>query len=326
MKKSKNNRRAIILNKCSDGIFAQPLMDSLLFEIEKKYIEYVSPQNENEIDNLIDVSIPNDIFVIGGKKIMITASRLGLHFREKNIDARCVFIPACPYNSIPFNDFSYGFGSALNWCTDLGNDMLSIRKNSRNNCRVVIIEIDGDDNGWLTAGAASLISEKEKIIFLTCETIFDEENFCIAVARKIKKYNTAVIFTSQEIRNAGLKRINTTNQSISAALSKIITKKLNLNSFALIINPGEMIDSAHLSKQDVKNGTLVGKAAVRLALRTAKQGTNILIANRFSNDGKNKLSFEIVPLFEAINTPRKLPKNYKTLIDTKFRNKKLNHN
>ena len=325
MKKQKSNRRAIILNKCSDGISAQPLIDSLSSEIKKKYTDFTPAKNEIEIDNLIDNSLPNDIFIIGGKKIMMTASRLGLLFREKNINARCVFIPACPYNSIPFNDFSYGFGLALNWCAGLGNDMLSIRKNSRENCRIGIIEIDGDDNGWLTAGAASFTSEKEKVLFLTCETIFDEEKFCTAVSKKIKKYNTAVIFTSQEIRNAELKRINTANQSISAALSKIITKKLDLETFAFIINPGKMFDSMHLSKQDVKLGTLVGKAAVRLALRTAKQGTNILIANRFSNDGKNKISFEIVPLFEAINTPRKLPKNYKTLIDTKFITKKLNH-
>ena len=308
MKKQKSKRQAIILNKCSDGTFAQPLIDSLSAEIKKKYKEFITVQSEDEIENKIDDSLPNDIFVAGGKKAMMMASRLGLHFREKNINARCVLVPACPYNSVPFNDFSSGFGSALKWCVNLGNDMLSARTDSTDNCSVGIVQIDGDDNGWLTAGAASLISEKGKVIFLTCETVFDEEKFCAALLRKLKKNNGAVVFTSEIIRNAQMKKISGASQPVSTVLSKIIFKKLNQNPYSIIIDPEKLFDTAHISKQDVKDSFLTGKAAVRLALRTAKQGTNIIVANRLSFDGKNKLTFEVVPLFEAINTPRKLPK------------------
>lgn len=308
MKKQKSKRQAIILNKCSDGTFAQPLIDSLSAEIKKNYKEFIVVSKENEIEYKIDDSLPNDIFVVGGKNAMMMASRLGLHFREKNINARCVLVPACPYNSIPFNDFSAGFGSALKWCVNLGNDMLSARINSVDKCSVGIVQIDGDENGWLTAGAASLVLEKGKVLFLTCETVFDEEKFCAALLRKLKKHNGAVVFTSEIIRNAQMKKIGGANQPVSTALSKIIFKKLNQNSYSIIINPGKLFDMAHISKQDVKDSSLTGKAAVRLALRTAKQGTNIIVANRLSIDGKNKLSFEVVPLFEAINTPRKLPK------------------
>jgi len=308
MKKSKAKRRAILLNICSDGIFVHQLIDSLTAEINNKYKEFLVIDHETEINKKISDSLPNDVFVVGGKKTMMTANRFGLHFREKNIDARCVLVPACPYNSVPFNDFSSGFGSALKWCVGLGNYMLFARTHSRDNCSIGIIEIAGDDNGWLTAGASSLVSEKGKVLFLTCETIFDEGKLCAAVSKKMKKFGATIIFTSEIIRNAEMKKIGGAAQPVSTALSKIIMKKLNLKSFAMIVDPGKMFDSAHLSKQDDKDGRLAGKAAVRLALRTAKQGTNIIVANRLSFDGKNKLTFEVVPLFEAINTPRKLPK------------------
>ncbi len=308
MKKQKSNRKAIIFNKCSDGTFEQPLIDSLLAEIEKKYKKFLVVSKENEIECIINNSLHNDIFAVGGKNAMIMASSLGLHFREKNINARCIFVPACPYNSIPFNDFSAGFGSAMKWCINLGNNMISIRKNSRNNCSVGIVQIDGDDNGWLTAGTASLVFEKEKALFLTSETIFDEDKFCAAVSKKLKKYGSTVIFTSDIIRDAKMKKIGGANQPVSTAISKIILKNLNQNSYSIIVNPGEFFDSEYISKQDTKDARLTGRAAVRLALRTAKHGTNILISNRISINDKNKLSFEVVPLFEAINTPRKLPK------------------
>ena len=317
MKKQKSKRRAILLNKCSDGTFEQPLIDSLTAEIEKKYKEFLVIDNETEINNKISDSMPNDVFLVGGKKTMTLANRFGLYFREKNINARCIFVPACPYNSIPFNDFSAGFGSAMKWCVNLGNNMISIRKNSRNNCSIGIIQIDGDDNGWLTSGAASLISEKEKTLVFSCETVFDEEKFCGAVSKKFKKYGTTVIYTSEIIRDAKMKKIGGATQPVSTAISKIILKNLNQNSYSIIVNPGEFFDSEYISKQDTKDARLTGRAAVRLALRTAKRGTNILISNRLSIDGK-KLTFEVVPLFEAINTPRKLPKKIEAERLTRF--------
>ena len=308
MKKQKSKRKAILLNKCSDGTFVQPLIDSLSVEIKKIYKEFIAVSQKNEIENSIDHSLPNDIFLIGGKSAMMMASRLGLRFREKNIDARCIFVPACPYNSIPFNDFSAGFGSAMKWCVNLGNDMILARSNSADNCSVGIVQIDGDHNGWLTAASASLVSEKGKVLLLTCETVFDEEFFCASLSKKLKKHSSAVVFISGIVRDGKMKKIGGATQPVSAALSKIIIKKLKEKTFAMIVNPEKFFDTAHISTRDVKDSSLTGKAAVRLALRTAKQGANIIVANRLSIDGKNKLSFELVPLFEAINTPRKLPK------------------
>ena len=264
-----NNRKAIILDLSPNGLAFVPIMEKLTAEIQKKFTNFVIETNKYNIIKRVDTKLINDVFLVGGKNEMNFAAELGLLFREKNLPARCLFIPACPYNSVPFNDVSIGFASALNWCISLGADILFLLKAERT--QNAILEIEGDDAGWLSTAAAFYLREKSKNVF----ALLANEN------KKITKKASLII----------------TNFNYEAKESARCIK----------INPAKLIDSKYIAKNDFKYCRFAAKAAVKFALKSDKQKTNILVANRLSRD-KSKLTFEIVNLLESANTPRQLPK------------------
>ena len=284
----KQNRKVFIINSALAGTFVEPLIDALTAEIIKKICKPIALQGKKDVYSFVSLKSQNIFFIIGGMDAMNFAASLALSFREKKLDAKCVFIPACPYNSVPFNEFSVGFATALNWCVGLAEDMLAALKKSQAGCRIGILEIADDTTGWLTEFTAASLSEKKNAL-----TVFTKKD--LEKVSKIKNARAILIITP----NAQLCREN-----------------INANYFVTKINPGKFFDAKHISKQDIKLGRAMARAAVRFALK--KNNKNILVANRFSLDGE-RLTYEIVPLLEAANTPRNLPdkKQLKEHISTK---------
>lgn len=250
-------------------------------------------------------NIPNtDIFVIGDFYAMKFASLLSLWFLENNLKNKFIAIPCCPFNSVPFTELSAGFLSTLNWCKNIADSFFENINIATQN--VAVMEIKGDETGWLTAATAALCSFPNKTLFLTSDFIFDEDLFFIELKKSVEKNLNVIVLVGNQLKIRTGKKIVHHRQNIGTLISKIISKtKIPVSNFQV---PTDLLfDQAHISKKDIKISKLYATAAIKFA---KKSKGNIMVINRNNFSCKTNLSFEAIPLYDAVTTPRKVPDKF----------------
>ncbi len=262
-------------------------------------------------------NIPNaDIFVVGDFNAMKFSSLLSLYFLENNLKNKFVAIPCCPFNSIPFTEFSAGFLSALNWSKNMAEAFL--KSGSGMKPGIGIMEIKGDETGWLTVGTAALSNFPNQTLFLAPDIIFDDKVFLIELKKIINKNKTVLIIVGETLKIKSDKRIIHQKQNVAQIISKIISKA-GFSIFNFQIAPGILFDEAHISKHYIKMSRSFATAAVKFA---KKSKGNIMVVNRLNFSRSSNFSFEAIPLYDAVTTPRKFPgkfhsKNYRVTMALK---------
>jgi len=245
-----------------------------------------------------------DFFVVGDYDAMKFAALLSLWFLENKLKSKFIAIPCCPFNSVPFTEFSAGFGSALKLCKETADTFIKEKLNSS----VGVMQIKGDKTGWLTAGTSALCNFPNQTLFISPETVLDTNNLLSETEKICLKDKTALIIIGEFLKTKSEKGIVHHIQKVWQLINKIIAKA-GFKTFNFQISTDFLFDEAHISKYDKKICKSYGAAAVKFA---KKSKGNIMIINRPGFNSRNSFSFDAIPLYDAVTTPRKLPNKFLT--------------
>jgi hypothetical protein len=264
-------------------------------------------RNGQKILKLLGSLSNPDVFFCGDYHAVRLASRLSLWCRENNNPSAWAAVPCCPFNSVPFVDFSVGFGSALANAAAMGTILHNACNHVSRETPVGILVVSGDRYGWLTAGTAALAGTAGKTHCILPGTQFSPAQLCKVLAASLNRYKHILLVMSDMTGLTGTHHSKTGKEDnpryLSAAIEEILGTGVRVHAWY----PANMVDPAHLSKRDIKNTIAMGRAAVRLA-RSARNG--ILVINHRNPGEAGKLSVRSTPLLEAVNTVRTVPESY----------------
>jgi hypothetical protein len=328
-------RNALICNMTSPGLFTAPLWDGLLSAATRKYdavfllstddLRSLSHKNAIQIKTADDVdlspslkrqsltqteirkhgsgilsvleSLSNpDIFFCGDITAIRLASRLALWCRENANPSTWIALPCCPFNSVPFAEFSAGFGSVLSATTARGSSLLETCRKSARETPVGILNISDDHFGWLTAGTAALASSDGLSHCILPGTHFSVDELCNTLSRSLQKQEHVLLVMST---------INATGyKGTPGHLANVIEATLETGVRRVTCFPDSLPDSRCASKQDMKDSKAMGRAAIRLA---RKARDSILVANHCVPGSAHSLEFQAASLLESVYTLRTVP-------------------
>jgi|GEM_PF-2595081 len=247
-----------------------------------------------------------DFFVVGDFAAMKFASRLSLWFFENNLKNKFIAVPCCPFNSVPFTEFSAGFGSALKWCADTATAFLMKSCKPQPEGLVGIMEIKDDKTGWLTSGSAALCGFPKQTLTIVPGYLPNTKSLLTELRRIIKVNKTALVVVGDSLKICSGKGIIHHKQKTGQIICDIVSKA-GIPAVKFQISPGILFDNTHISKQDNKLSKAFAVAAVKLA---RKSKSNIMVVNRFGSGVPRRLTFEAVSLYDAVNTPRRRPEKF----------------
>ena len=248
-----------------------------------------------------------DLFVLGDAAAMRLIGRIALWSRERQAACRWIGIPACPCNSVPFTASSIGFGSAVRWCAALATALLDARRRDPRGAPIGILEIAGDNNGWLSAGAAALAGSHQHPVFcITPDMAVDAAALCAALCRAIKTHGCAVLATSAVLHDAARRPIAPSGMSSVIALRHLIATHVKLDAVVATVHPTDMLDPAHVSRRDMTDSRTMARAAARVA----RKAEACVVLNRRAAGMAYRLLTHTMPLLEAADSPRTLPPQY----------------
>ncbi len=328
------------------GSFAKPLLENLTAACLKKYDNCYIPDSENffsikknniklinKVEDLIkfpyivNFNTPSlleirekgamtidafkhypdsDIFVVGNLNAMKFASRMALWFLENNLDSKFIAVPCCPFNSVPFAAFSAGFGSALKSCADSADSFIECANSPMHNPSAGVMEINGDKTGWLAAGTAALSRFSDQILFVAPDGLLDSNKLLMELRKIIDKNKNVLVVVGDSVKISSEKGVVHRKHKVGRVICDIISKT-DISIFQFQIAPGVLSLPVHISKQDAKLSKFYASAAVKSA---KKCNGNIMVVNRMNYNGRFRFSFETVQLYDAVNTPRKLPEKF----------------
>ncbi|MGT2742439.1 diphosphate--fructose-6-phosphate 1-phosphotransferase [Streptococcus plurextorum] len=215
------------------------------------------------------------VFFNGGNGTMDACGHLYDLCQEKGSLVRVMGVPKTMDNDLAITDHSPGFASAARYIAqsvkEVCYDVRSLP------IHVVVIETSGRNAGWITA--ASSLSDPEGIycpdlIYLP-EVAFDEQQFLVDVAEKLKTKSGLVVVASEGLKdkegNPIVKPIFKTDRAtyfgdVSSHLANLIVKELGYK--ARGEKPG-LLGRASIALQspiDREEAILAGRVAVEAAL------------------------------------------------------------
>jgi hypothetical protein len=266
----------------------------------------IRKNGRNILKLLTSLSNP-DVFFCGDSHVVRLASRLSLWCRENNNPSVWAAVPCCPFNSVPFVDFSIGFGSALANAAAMGKILLNTCKHSSRKMPIGLLVISGDQYGWLIAGSAALAGISGKTHCILPGTHFSTNEVCKILAASLNRHKHVLLVMSDMTGHTSAHHSKVRKEDSPGYISAAIEDKLGSGVYMHTWYPATLVDPAHVSKQDIKNTAAMGRAAVRLA---HKSRTGILVVNHRIPGNAHKLSFQSTSLLEAVNTMRNVPESY----------------
>ena len=168
----------------------------------------LSPWEENafEYEKAISIFRKYNIgyfMYIGGSDSMDTVHKLSEYCRNHHInDIKIIGVPKAIENDLPETDHSPGFGSAAKY---IGTTLTEIACD----CNVyalpsiTVVEIMGQDTGWLTASSAlaRLNGDAAPDLIYLSERPFSVEQFLFDVREKMMEKRSVIVAVSEGLRN-----------------------------------------------------------------------------------------------------------------------------
>ena len=253
----------------------------------------------------------------GGNDSMDTCDRIYEYMKHVNYDVQIIGVPKTIDNDLPYIDHTPGYGSAakfiINTVMEVSYDMLAYSKG-----KVTIIEIMGRHAGWLTA--ASAVATKNgfgpDLIYLP-EIPFSVEKFKKDVQRIYDKKSQCLVAVSEGLSNAEGIFLSSSSAlkdafghfqlgGVSSKLAQIVNNEMRISSRNIELGTTQR-SAAHLqSLTDVNEAVIVGKTAVKLAL---KGESGVMVTIERVSSSPYKVTYGTQPLHMIANKEKEMPKS-----------------
>jgi 6-phosphofructokinase 1 len=261
------------------------------------------------------------LFTIGGNDSAETGHALGNTARDAGYELTVINVPKTIDNDLVLTDHSPGYGSAARFVAlaaiGAGQDARAMGQSSP----ITIIEVMGRDTGWLAASAALARQREGDAPHVICvpEVPVAEDHFMACLEDAYRRYGFAVAVIAENTR--GPNGVLGDNQEPwwvddfghayyeepGRYLSGLVTRRLGVR--ARYEKPGTIQRSfmAALSRTDVKEAELAGRAAVRYALA----GHTDQIVTLVREPGQRYVcTTGLAPLKQVAGQVRTMPESY----------------
>lgn len=280
---------------------------------------------ERDLERIFEVIKAHRIhyyFVIGGNDSMDTANEISKIAGNKDYPLVTIGIPKTIDNDLIYTDHCPGYGSVIRWLAiatrDAGLDTESLCPNEP----VKVIETMGRDSGWVTAGTALAKERPEDaphLVYLP-EIAFNKDKFLKDVSRVYKMLGRCVITVCEGLRDKSGKTLveskagvekdgfgHAQRGGVSKYLCDLIIQDLGIK--ARWDKPGtiQRVSEVCVSKVDLKEAELVGKAGVKAAL---KGRSNIMITLKRQSSKPYKCGVGEIALNRVANKKKTVPRDF----------------
>lgn len=264
---------------------------------------------------------------IGGNDSMDTVSKLSRYAESIQSSIRFIGIPKTIDNDLILTDHTPGFGSAAKFVAttvrEIAMDAAIYDKKS-----VTIVEIMGRHAGWLTA--SSVLARKFKndnpVLIYLPETSFNEEDFLKEIKQHLNTKTNLVVCVSEGLHDEKGDFICEKVNSVSVDnfghkvlagcgkyLENLVKEHLNVKVRSVELNVTQRCSSTLLSKTDLDEAALAGKAGVQAILAGE---TGKMVAFHRTTNKPYSITTSLVDVNEVCNQEKKVPLEWITNHDT----------
>jgi 6-phosphofructokinase 1 len=235
---------------------------------------------ERAVDLMRDLGVRYFLY-IGGNDSADTAHRIAQAAETMQYDLRVIGIPKTIDNDLPITDHCPGFGSAARFIAAATMDSARCTEAMPNHYPVKVIEVMGRYAGWL-AGAAALgkrtPDDPPHLIYVP-ERPLDPAVFLSQVRSIVRRLGYCVIIVSEhltdndgrQIGEAQAQGVDAFGHTLVAGVAQTLVDwvRAELGMRARFDKPGDLqrMSTAHISRTDRDEAYLVGRMAMRYAVR-----------------------------------------------------------
>ena len=260
-------------------------------------------------------------FYIGGNDSMDTVSKLSKYAKEHEYEIRVVGVPKTIDNDLMATDHTPGFGSAAKFVATTMKEILRDVSVYRLKA-VTIVEVMGRDAGWLTASAALPIisgNQAPDLIYLP-EKNFDSDKFIASLNDLLSKKDAVLVAVSEGIRYADGSYVGASTATVDAfghaqlsgagkVLEWLVKDKIGCKVRSIELNLPQRCAAHILSKTDIEESIMVGRAAVKVA---TEGKTGVMMTIEANRDGEYSSSVGCFDIASIANAVRHVPDEYIT--------------
>ena len=284
----------------------------------------LSPWEENafEYEKAISIFRKYNIgyfMYIGGSDSMDTVHKLSEYCRNHHInDIKIIGVPKAIENDLPETDHSPGFGFAAKY---IGTTLTEIACD----CNVyalpsiTVVEIMGQDTGWLTASAAlaRLNGDAAPDLIYLSERPFSVEQFLFDVREKMMEKRSVIVAVSEGLRNEEGAYLTDSLQNrvedefghrilagVSRFLEEILRQEIGCKVRSVELNLMQRCASHVASATDIQEACTMGREAVRYAL---EGGSGEMACLRRVSEAPYASEVFFIPVDQVLNRVKKVP-------------------
>ena len=259
-------------------------------------------------------------FYNGGNDSMDTCNKINNYMQSVGYECRVMGVPKTIDNDLYGTDHCPGYGSAAKY---IATSIMEVYQDMRvyDTGMIVVMEIMGRHAGWLTA-AAALASEYgagPDLIYLP-ETNFNMQEFINDVKRVYAEKGHCLIAASEGIHYADGDFVSEAKTSgtdgfghaqlggLATILAEVVKEETGAKVRGIELSLLQRCGAHLASETDIEEAFMAGKVAVENAVN----GINgrMIGFERGVVDGKYACKTKLVPLMEAANTEKKVPREW----------------
>ena len=259
-------------------------------------------------------------FYNGGNDSMDTCNKIYRYMKKVGYECRVIGVPKTIDNDLTGTDHCPGFGSAARY---IATSCMEVSKDNKvyTTDNITVMEIMGRHAGWLTA-ASVLASDKGEgpdLIYLP-ETDFDLDQFFEDVDKVHQKKGDVFVAVSEGIHYDNGRFVSEVQTSttdgfghaqlggVANYLASLLKNRTGIKTRAIELSLLQRSAAHMASETDLQEAIEAGKFAVKSAL-AGKTGRMVGFDCE-REDGKYKCNLVLVPLSEAANAEKKIPREW----------------
>jgi len=279
--------------------------------------------DDTDYKRILEVFQKHDVryfFYNGGNDSMDTCNKINQYLQSVGYECRVMGVPKTIDNDLFGTDHCPGYGSAAKY---IATSLMEVYLDARvyDIGMIVVMEIMGRHAGWLTASAAlaSAYGAGPDLIYLP-ETNFSMQKFIDNVKKIYKEKGNCLIAVSEGIHYEDGDFVSEAKKSttdgfghaqlggLATILAEVLKEETGAKVRGIELNLLQRCGAHLASKTDIEESYMAGKAAVENAIN----GINgrMIGFERVMKDGHYACRTKLIPLMEAANAEKKIPKDW----------------
>ena len=279
--------------------------------------------DDTDYKRILEVFKKHDVryfFYNGGNDSMDTCNKISKYMQRVGYPCNIIGVPKTIDNDLDGTDHCPGYASAAKY---IATSCMELYQDARvyDTGTVVVVEIMGRHAGWLAgaAGLASWAGSGPDLVYLP-EVDFHMDKFLADVKRVYEANGTCLVAVSEGIHYADGTFVSEAKTSatdgfghaqlggLAVMLADVIKEKMGVKVRGIELSLLQRCGSHLASKTDVEEAYLVGKAAVEAAV--AGMTDHMVGLDCVRDESGYHCQTKLVPLTEAANTERKVPREW----------------